>query len=72
MTIMPHNHEMTAIIGVYIGGEDNIFWRRTGDALGLIKAASARSLRAKLDWQPLAEGYKAGVFRYSWMTQEKK
>ena len=47
MTIMPHNHEMTAIIGVYIGGEDNIFWRRTGDALGLIKAASARSLRAK-------------------------
>ena len=47
MTIMPHNHEMTAIIGVYVGGEDNIFWRRTGDALGLIKAASARSLRAK-------------------------
>lgn len=25
MTNMPHNHEMTAIIGVYIGGEDNIF-----------------------------------------------
>ena len=47
MTIMPHNHEMTAIIGVYTGAEDNIFWRRTGESSGLIKAASARSLRAK-------------------------
>jgi predicted metal-dependent enzyme (double-stranded beta helix superfamily) len=47
MTIMPHNHKMAAIIGVYTGAEDNIFWRRTGDASGLIKAASARSLRAK-------------------------
>ena len=47
MTIMPHNHEMTAIIGVYTGAEDNIFWRRTGEASGLIKAASARSLRVK-------------------------
>ncbi|MDP4837777.1 MAG: hypothetical protein NWS01_11630 [Burkholderiales bacterium] len=47
MTIMPHNHEMTAIVGVYSGAEDNIFWRRTGGSSGLIKAASARSLRAK-------------------------
>lgn len=47
MTIMPHNHRMTAIIGVYTGAEDNIFWRRTGDSAGLIKAAGARSLRAK-------------------------
>jgi predicted metal-dependent enzyme (double-stranded beta helix superfamily) len=47
MTIMPHNHRMTAIIGVYTGAEDNIFWRRTGDPSGLIKAAGARSLREK-------------------------
>ena len=25
---MPHNHEMWAVIGVYTGREDNIFWRR--------------------------------------------
>jgi predicted metal-dependent enzyme (double-stranded beta helix superfamily) len=47
MTIMPHNHEMAAIIGLYTGAEDNIFWRRTGDQPGLIKATGARSLRAK-------------------------
>jgi predicted metal-dependent enzyme (double-stranded beta helix superfamily) len=47
MTIMPHNHKITAIIGVYTGAEDNIFWRRTGDPSGLIKAAGARSLRTK-------------------------
>ena len=28
MTIMPHNHQMWAVIGVYTGREDNIFWRR--------------------------------------------
>jgi len=34
MTIMPHNHTMWAVIGVYTGREDNIFWRRLegGDA----------------------------------------
>jgi len=47
MTMMPHNHQMAAIIGVYTGAEDNIFWRRTGDQPGLIKAAGARALRAK-------------------------
>ncbi len=25
MTLMPHNHEMWAVIGVYTGREDNIF-----------------------------------------------
>jgi len=45
MTIMPHNHEMWAVIGVYGGREDNIFWRRVPDAEdGLIEAAGARSL----------------------------
>jgi predicted metal-dependent enzyme (double-stranded beta helix superfamily) len=45
MTIMPHNHQMWAVIGVYTGREDNIFWRRVeNEAGGLIEAAGARSL----------------------------
>ncbi len=31
MTIMPHEHRMWAVIGVYTGGEDNMFWRRIGE-----------------------------------------
>ena len=53
MMIMPHNHHMWAVIGVYGGREDNIFWRRipnAGDAG--IEAAGARSLSVK-DVQPL-------------------
>ncbi len=45
MTLMPHNHEMWAVIGVYTGREDNIFWRRLperGD--GKIRAAGAKEL----------------------------
>ncbi len=45
MTIMPHNHNMWAVIGVYGGREDNIFWRRLkDDPSGRIEAAGARSL----------------------------
>jgi predicted metal-dependent enzyme (double-stranded beta helix superfamily) len=45
MTIMPHDHRMWAVIGVYTGREDNIFWRRvSGDVGGLIEAAGAKSL----------------------------
>lgn len=29
MIVMPHNHEMWAVIGIYGGREDNIFWRRS-------------------------------------------
>ena len=48
MTIMPHNHEMWAIIGVYTGREDNIFWRRLpNEARGKVEAAGARSLAEK-------------------------
>ena len=43
MTLMPHNHNMAALIGVYSGREDNIFWRRTGES---IEAAGAKSLGA--------------------------
>jgi len=28
MTLYPHNHNMTAIIGIYGGQEDNTFWKR--------------------------------------------
>jgi predicted metal-dependent enzyme (double-stranded beta helix superfamily) len=45
MTLMPHNHHMWAVIGVYTGREDNIFWRRRkGDPTGPIESATARSL----------------------------
>ena len=45
MTIMPHDHRMWAVIGVYTGREDNIFWRRLpGDPAGTIEAAGAKSL----------------------------
>jgi predicted metal-dependent enzyme (double-stranded beta helix superfamily) len=45
MTIMPHEHRMWAVIGIYTGREDNIFWRRLpSDADREIEAAGARSL----------------------------
>jgi len=44
MTIMPHNHQMWAVIGVYTGREDNIFWRR-GEQ-GPLTAAGAKVLFA--------------------------
>ena len=45
MTLMPHEHRMWAVIGIYSGREDNIFWRRLGDeARGGIEAAGARAL----------------------------
>lgn len=45
MTVMPHNHEMWAVIGIYGGREDNIFWRRVpDDPSGHIEAAGARAL----------------------------
>ncbi|HTU81733.1 MAG TPA: hypothetical protein VMF61_06365 [Candidatus Acidoferrales bacterium] len=29
---LPHDHRMTAVIGLYAGREDNLFWRRAGGA----------------------------------------
>lgn len=55
MMIMPHDHHMWAIIGVYGGREDNIFWRRiatVGEAQ--LEAARACSLSVK-DSRPLGE-----------------
>ena len=53
MTLMPHNHNMWAVIAVYTGREDNIFWRRIkDDPDGRIEAAGATALAQK-DAQPL-------------------
>jgi predicted metal-dependent enzyme (double-stranded beta helix superfamily) len=47
MTIMPHNHQMWAVIGIYTGREDNIFWRRVpGSPDGKVEAAGAKALCA--------------------------
>lgn len=32
MTLLPHNHNMFAVIGIYTGREDNMFWRRLPDS----------------------------------------
>ena len=53
MTLMPHNHNMWAVIGIYTGREDNIFWRREqGRAGGHLKAQGARALSVR-DCVPL-------------------
>lgn len=44
MTVMPHNHQMWAVIGIYSGREDNVFWRRVPDGRGRVEAAGARAL----------------------------
>lgn len=44
MTVMPHDHHMWAVIGIYSGREDNVFWRRIPDGGGRIEAAGARAL----------------------------
>ena len=55
MTLKPHNHNMWAVIGVYGGREDNIFWRRIkDDPAGHIEAAGAKSI-GKGDVRPLGE-----------------
>ena len=51
MTIYPHNHRMWAVIGVYTGREDNIFWKRTGNK---VQAASAQALSER-DAVPLGQ-----------------
>lgn len=33
MTLAPHNHHMWALIGIYTGREDNIFWKQTSQGL---------------------------------------
>ena len=44
MSLMPHNHQMFSVVGIYAGREDNVFWRRCAD--GAIEAFEATSLGA--------------------------
>jgi len=45
MTLLPHNHNIWAVIAVYSGREDNIFWRRVPNGKdGQIEAAGADNL----------------------------
>jgi predicted metal-dependent enzyme (double-stranded beta helix superfamily) len=41
MSLMPHNHQMFSVVGIYSGREDNVFWRRTATT---IEAAGSKSL----------------------------
>jgi predicted metal-dependent enzyme (double-stranded beta helix superfamily) len=43
MSLVPHNHKMFSVVGLYAGREDNLFWRRTE---ATIEAAGAKSLGA--------------------------
>ena len=47
MMVMPHNHRMWAVIGIYTGREDNIFWRRVPGAPNKIEAVGAKALRER-------------------------
>ena len=47
MTLMPHNHHMWALIGLYTGREDNIYWRRVTGKVGLVEASGAKALCEK-------------------------
>ena len=45
MTLLPHNHNMFAVIGIYGGREDNVFWRLLKDPGGpALEAAGAQSM----------------------------
>lgn len=45
MCQLPHDHRMWAVIGIYTGREDNIFWQRpAGNPGGRIEAAGAKAL----------------------------
>ena len=41
MLLLPHNHRMWAMIGIYTGREDNILWQSSGST---IEASRAKSL----------------------------
>ena len=48
MTLLPHNHRMWAVIGIYTGREDNIFWRRVQPSRGTrVEAAGAKAISEK-------------------------
>jgi predicted metal-dependent enzyme (double-stranded beta helix superfamily) len=45
MSIMPHDHRMWAVIGIYGGREDNVFWQRVpGHPDGKVEIAGLKTL----------------------------
>jgi predicted metal-dependent enzyme (double-stranded beta helix superfamily) len=40
MQLMPHEHRMWSVIGIYVGREDNIFWRRQAGSVAAAQAAA--------------------------------
>src|SRR5437667_7262946 len=47
MTLLPHNHLMRVVIGIYTGREDNIFWLRMPRAeRGKLETAGVRCLNS--------------------------
>ncbi len=55
MMLPPHDHKMWAVIGIYTGREDNVFWRRIEDENGSrLEAAGAKALGEK-DVAPLGQ-----------------
>ena len=54
MNLLPHNHQMWAVIGIYTGREDNIFWRLLPGSQRKVEAAGAKSLSEK-DVVPLGQ-----------------
>lgn len=40
MSLMPHDHHMYSVVGIYTGREDNLFWRRTPGGLEAYGAKS--------------------------------
>ncbi len=47
MVLLPHDHRMWAVIGIYTGREDNVFWRRVEGESSKVEAVGARSLCEK-------------------------
>jgi predicted metal-dependent enzyme (double-stranded beta helix superfamily) len=44
MTLYPHNHTIWAVIGIYTGREDNVFWKRLPGQMERVEAAGAKSV----------------------------
>ena len=40
MCLVPHNHNMFSVVGLYAGREDNAFWRRTNGSIELVSGQS--------------------------------
>ena len=51
MTLLPHDHRMWAVIGIYTGREDNVFWRKV-KGNDRIEAVGAKAL-CEGDAEPL-------------------